>query len=101
MKMEDSEGVSNYITRVQTVTNQMKTNGESLAESRLVEKILRSLTDTFENAELSMDELAGSLVVHEQRKKLKEELIEKALYVQKGQVHDQKGGRGQRHEDTI
>jgi gag-polypeptide of LTR copia-type len=99
MKMEDSERVSDYITRMQTVTNQMKRNGKSLAESRLVEKILRSLTDTFENVvcaieesknltELSVDELACSLMAHEQRKKLKEKLIEKALYIQKGQVHD-------------
>jgi gag-polypeptide of LTR copia-type len=85
------------------VTNQMKRNGESLTKSRLVEKILRTLTDTFENVmcaikesknldELLVDELAGSLMTHEQRKKLKEELIEKALYVQKGQVHDREGG---------
>jgi gag-polypeptide of LTR copia-type len=73
----------------------------------MVEKILRSLTDTFENmicaieesdnlTELSVDELVGSLLAHEQRKKkLKkkeslEEILqakvvleEKALYVQK------------------
>jgi ribosomal protein S20 len=111
IKMEDSERVSDYITRVQTMTNQMKRNEESRTESRLVEKILRSLTNTFENvvcvieetknlAELSVDELAGALIEHEQRKKLMEELIEKALYVQKGQVHDREGGRGQRYEDT-
>jgi gag-polypeptide of LTR copia-type/Domain of unknown function (DUF4219) len=108
MKMENFERVSDYITWVQMVSNQMKRNGESLAESRLVEKILRSLTYTFENvvcvieesknlAELSVDELAGSLIAHEQRKKFKEELI-KVLYVQKG--HDREGGRGLRYEDT-
>jgi hypothetical protein len=74
----------------------------------VVEKILRSLTDIFENicctieesndlAELSVDELAGSLLAHEQRKNLKKKetleealqskvvLEEKVMYVQKAQ----------------
>jgi gag-polypeptide of LTR copia-type len=64
------------------VSNQLKRNGEDLSEQRVVEKILRSLTDTFEDVvcaieesknlvELSVDELASSLLSHEQRKKLK------------------------------
>jgi gag-polypeptide of LTR copia-type len=60
-------------------------------EQRVVEKMLRSLTDTFENvvfaieesndlAELTIDELAGSLLAHEQRKNLKKkETLEEAL----------------------
>jgi Ran GTPase-activating protein (RanGAP) involved in mRNA processing and transport len=72
LRMNNTEGVSSYITRVQTVTNQLKRNGESLSEQRVVKKILRSLTDTFENVicakeELIVDELADSLLVHEQR----------------------------------
>jgi C4-type Zn-finger protein len=106
LRMNNTEGVSEYITRVQTITNQLKRNRESLSEQRVVEKILRSLTDTFENmvcaieesknlTELIVDELAGSLLAHEQRKNLKKKetleealqskvvLEEKALYVQK------------------
>jgi gag-polypeptide of LTR copia-type len=49
LRMNNTAGVSSYITRVQTVTNQLKRNGESLSEQRVVEKILKSLTDTFEN----------------------------------------------------
>jgi len=45
MKMKDSKDVSSYITRVQTVTNQIKHNGETLTDARVVEKILRSLID--------------------------------------------------------
>jgi gag-polypeptide of LTR copia-type len=86
------------------VSNQLKRNGENLSEQRVVEKFLRSLIDTFENVvcaieesknlpELSVDELVGSLLAHEQRKKLKKRetleeslqakmvLEEKALYV--------------------
>ncbi|KAE8735514.1 hypothetical protein F3Y22_tig00000340pilonHSYRG00533 [Hibiscus syriacus] len=68
--MKESEGVSDYITRVQTVVNQLKCNGKTLKDSRVVEKILRSLTDDFENIvcaieeskdleELTIDDLTG------------------------------------------
>jgi gag-polypeptide of LTR copia-type len=76
LRMNNTEGVSDYITIVQTITNQLKRNGENLSEQRVVEKILRSLTDIFENmicaieeskdlAELTVDKLAGSLLAHE------------------------------------
>ncbi|KAE8706666.1 hypothetical protein F3Y22_tig00110388pilonHSYRG00007 [Hibiscus syriacus] len=91
MKMKELEGVFDYITRVQTVVNQLKCNGETLKDSRVVEKILRSLTDDFENVvcaievskdleELTIDDLAESLEAHEQRKKKnKNESLEEAL----------------------
>lgn len=101
MKMKESEGVSDYITRVQTVVNQLNRNGEALTNARTVEKILRSLTDSFENvvcaieeskdlATLTVDELAGSLEAHEQRKKKKkEETLEQALQT-KASIKDEK-----------
>jgi gag-polypeptide of LTR copia-type len=98
------------------VENQWKRNGENLTEMRIMKKILRSLTYVFENImwaieeskelnELSVDELADSLIAHEQRKKLKKKktleealqakviLEEKAMYVQKRHVRDW-GGHG-------
>ena len=85
MKMKESENVSDYITRVQTVANQLNRNREMLPETWVVEKILRSLTNNFENVVCAIeeskdltkftdDELAGSLEAHEQRKKKKETL---------------------------
>jgi C4-type Zn-finger protein len=82
LRMNNIEGVLDYITRVQTVMNQLKRNGESISEQRVVEKFLRSLNDTFENmicaieeskdlTKLAVDELDGSLLAHEQRKNLK------------------------------
>ena len=82
MKMNETKGVAEYITRVETVVNQLSRNGETLPASRVVENILRSLTDDFENvvcaieeskdlSMLTVEELAGSLEAHEQRKKKK------------------------------
>jgi len=90
MKMKMSEGVSDYISCVQTVVNQLKRNGETLTDARVVEKILRSLTENFENVvcaieesknleEMTIDDLVGSLEAHEQRKKKKNESLEEVL----------------------
>ena len=85
MKMKETESLSDYITRVQSMVNQLNRNGEMLTETRVVEKILRSLTNNFENvvcvieeskdlATFTVDELAGSHEAHEQRKKKDETL---------------------------
>jgi len=37
--MKESESVSEYITHVQTVVNQLNRNGETLSDTRVVEKI--------------------------------------------------------------
>jgi predicted GNAT family acetyltransferase len=101
MQMKESETVSDYITRLQTVVNQLNRNGETVTDARVVEKILRSLTDKFENivcaieeskdlSTLSVEELAGSLEAHEQRKmKKKEEAIEEA-HQTKESIKDEK-----------
>jgi gag-polypeptide of LTR copia-type len=82
MKMKESESVSDYIKRVQAVVNQLIRNDEALTDARVMEKILRSLIDNFENvvcaieeskdlAKLTVDELADSLEAHEQCKRKK------------------------------
>ena len=100
MKMKESENVSDYITRVQTVANQLNRNGEMLPETRVVEKILRSLTNNCKNvvcaleeskdlAKFTVNELAGSLEAHEQCKKKKEEPLDQALQT-KATINDGK-----------
>jgi len=91
MRMKEDEGVVEYVSRVETVVNQLSRNGEILPACRVVEKILRSLTDDFENIvcaieeskdliALSVEELAGSLEAHEQqRRKKKEESLDQTL----------------------
>jgi len=77
MKMKDTKGIAEYITRVETVANQLARNGETLPTSRVVEKILRSLTNDFENvvcvieeskdlSKLTVEEVVESLEAHEQ-----------------------------------
>ncbi|GJZ23157.1 retrovirus-related pol polyprotein from transposon TNT 1-94 [Tanacetum coccineum] len=101
MRMKETEGVSDYITHVQTVVNQLKRNGETLPDTRIIEKILRSLTENFENVvcaieeskdleDLTIEELAGSLEAHEQRKnKKKQESLDEALKT-KATIKDEK-----------
>ena len=99
-----------------------------LPETRVVEKILRSLTDNFENVvcaieesknltKFTADELADSLEAHEQRKKKEEPLDQalqtkatikdgKVLYSQNFRGRDSgshwngRGGQGNSHEEN-
>jgi len=91
LKMKESEGVADFVTRVRMVANKLKRNGEALTEGRVVEKVLRSLTEDFENVvcaieeskdleKMTIDDLASSLEAHEQRKKKKrQDVLEEAL----------------------
>jgi len=90
------------------VANQLARNGETLPASRVVEKILRSLTNDFENvvctieeskdlSNLTVEELAGSLEVHEQRKKKKWEPLDQLLQT-KMSIKDEKAHNTQGRE---
>jgi gag-polypeptide of LTR copia-type len=98
MKMKESESVSDYITRVQAVVNQLIRNGEALTDARVVEKILRSLTGNFENvvcvieeskdlAKLTVDELVGSLEAHERCKREKKIFVNDDSYVSSSEYY--------------
>jgi len=54
--MKDLDDVSNYITCVQIIANQLKRKGETLTDARVVENILQSLTDDFENVVCAIEE---------------------------------------------
>ncbi|XP_017406406.1 uncharacterized protein LOC108319694 [Vigna angularis] len=96
LKMEPKEHITKYITRVEKVANQLGRNGEQMPSSRVVGKILRSLTKDFESivcaieeskdlSVLTVDELAGSLEAHEQRRRSWDDQVEpddQALQVQ-------------------
>jgi hypothetical protein len=76
LEMNESEKVEEYFKRVLTITNKMRSNGETMTESKVVEKILRTLSEKFmymvvsieeskDIESISIDELQASLVVHE------------------------------------
>jgi hypothetical protein len=86
LRMKEKETVNDYFAKVLATVNEMKIQGERREERIVVEKILRSMGVKFNyvvcaieesnNIEtLSIDELQGSLLVHEQKMKpVKEEI---------------------------
>jgi len=56
MRIEETKGVAEYITQVETMMNQLARNVETLPASRVMVKILRSLTDDFENVVCVIEE---------------------------------------------
>ncbi|XP_050878599.1 uncharacterized protein LOC127082406 [Lathyrus oleraceus] len=78
LTMKEGEKVDSFLGRTLNVVNKMKSNGEIMEQSMVVSKILRSLTSKFnyvvcsieesnDLSILSIDELHGNLLVHEQR----------------------------------
>ncbi|KAK9139337.1 hypothetical protein Scep_009018 [Stephania cephalantha] len=85
--MDDSEDIEKYTNRVQTIVNQLKINGEDVADLDVNEKILRTLTTKFDHVVVaimesgtdyetkSVEEIIGSLRAHEQRINEKSEKV--------------------------
>ena len=76
--MRSGEKVTEYFSRVMIVANKMRIYGEDMQDVKVVEKILRSLTEKFNYVvcsieeskdidALTVDELQSSLIVHEQK----------------------------------
>jgi transposase InsO family protein len=106
LRMKEDESVNDYFGRVLAIVNKMKIQGEDIRQRVVVEKILRSMPRKYNyvvcaieesnNVEtLLIDELQGSLLVHEQKMKpVKEE--DQALKVSYGKPG---AGRGRGRND--
>lgn len=77
LHMKKSEYAFDYFTRVSSIVNYMKQYGENIEESRVIEKILRSLDSKLEFVSIvieesnnldtmTLDQLIGSLQAYEE-----------------------------------
>lgn len=100
LEMRSGETVNDYFGRVMVVANDMRNCGEDMPDVKIVEKILRTLTENFNYIvcsikeskdidSLSVDALQSSLLVHEQKFR-KSGGDEQALKVS----YDERGSRG-------
>ena len=78
LEMKNEENIDDYFGRVMVVSNKMRSNGEDMSDSKIVEKILRTLTDKFtyvvvaieeskDTRKMTIDELQSSLSVHKKK----------------------------------
>ncbi|XP_012084119.1 uncharacterized protein LOC105643278 [Jatropha curcas] len=78
LEMRKDETTTEYFARVMLVANKMRSNGEEMPDKKIVEKILRTLTEKFtyvvvsieeskDTNTMSIDELQSLLVVREQK----------------------------------
>jgi len=76
MLMEDDQRINDYISKLQSIVNQIKACGEEVSDQQVVGKIMRSLTSKFDFIvvaiheskdvkTLKIEELQSSLEAHE------------------------------------
>ncbi|MCH94588.1 retrovirus-related Pol polyprotein from transposon TNT 1-94, partial [Trifolium medium] len=123
LQVKDNESVSDYFSRTLTIANKMTAHGETMDQTKVVEKVLRSMSEKFnyvvcsieesnDVTTLTIEELQSSLLVHETRMKpgqIKDE--EQALKVSYGRGggrgrgrNNSRGGRGrgrQQNKDLV
>ncbi|MFS7989867.1 putative RNA-directed DNA polymerase [Helianthus anomalus] len=103
-EMKTGETVTEYLGRVMIIANDMRNSGEDMPDVKIVEKVLRTMTESYnfvvctieESKDLdtmTVDELQSSLLIHEQkiRRKTNDEQV---LKVENDQNASRGRGRG-------
>ncbi|XP_076890504.1 uncharacterized protein LOC143541614 [Bidens hawaiensis] len=107
LEMKNNETILEYFGKVLSIANQMRSNGEVTEDVKVVEKIMRTLSEKYTYVvvsieesknveEMTIDELQSSLVVHEQKFKRGEKDEEQALKMEDGESltgHGRRRGR--------
>eukprot|EP00257_Ricinus_communis_P023863 XP_015583970.1 uncharacterized protein LOC107262475 [Ricinus communis] len=102
LRMKSGETISNFFSRTMAIVNKMRVHGEKMEDMTVVKKILHLVTPKFnyvvclieESKDIDfllIDELQGSLLVHEQKMN-QQDKEEQALLVSFN--NHRKGGRG-------
>ncbi|XP_020271671.1 uncharacterized protein LOC109846843 [Asparagus officinalis] len=112
LAMKETETITEYFAKVMAIANKMRSNGEEMPDSKVVEKVLRTLTERFtyvvvsieeskDTSSMSIDELQSSLVVHEQKFKRTSIEVDQVLKVEsssrgrgRGLIRGRGRGRG-------
>ncbi|GKV46724.1 hypothetical protein SLEP1_g53699 [Rubroshorea leprosula] len=108
VQMNETEKVSDYISRVMGIANQMRRLDEEVTDLRIIEKILRSVMENFDYVvtaideskdleDMTVEELSGSLEAHEEKlNRRKKEPVEQVLQSRLSLGDkEQKGGTSQ------
>ena len=107
LKMKDSEIIKNYYSRLRELINQLRAYGEEISETRIVEKILISLTEKYDTAietssnisTLSATELIGSLEAFEKRLSSRNDETIESAFQSKLNLRSQNFQKGKRLND--
>ncbi|CAL1387833.1 unnamed protein product [Linum trigynum] len=104
MKMKEGESVSDYTARVKSIASKLKQYGEKIEETKVVEKILRSLLPKFvyvvameeakDLSKLTVDEVIGSLQAREERLNKRNEESSEQVLATKATTKEKEGARG-------
>jgi len=104
--MTEQETITDYFNRTQVVTNSMQACDEAMVDSKIVEKVLRTLTPKFDHIvvaieeskdceNMTMEELENSLEAHEQRvleRKSNDKVAKQALQARTNHKSSGRGG---------
>ncbi|RDX83677.1 hypothetical protein CR513_35377, partial [Mucuna pruriens] len=120
LSMTEQETITDYFNRIQVVTNSMRACDEAMTDSKIMEKMLRTLTPSFDHivvaikeskdlVKVIVEELQNSLEAHEQRvleRKSNDKVAEQTLQARtshksRGRGGWNKRGRGRQAEVVI